>query len=311
MQPPLLKNTIRAAVFPFLRGYLRYFPLTWGKAAIFRKVVEPYFFLRPRLYTAHILNGMKMTGNNRDFIQSWVYFFGITEPNLARWLERALRPGDTFIDVGAHVGYHTLLASQLVGNTGRVVAIEASPSTFFALQKNLALNQIQNVRAINIAASDHKGSVNIYRGPDHDLGSSTIYAEVQKKGSSLEAEVPMAPLVEILTPDELKQARIIKIDVEGAEEAVLRGLAPAINQCRKDLEVVLEVIPEYLSELNKKAEDVFRTLTESGFNSYGLEGEYRPEPFLSGERPAIPKRIREPILHDTNVILSRSDVEAL
>jgi FkbM family methyltransferase len=311
MLPGFLKRSIRGFAFPLIRGYVRYSPWRWGKVTIFRKIVEPYLYLRPREFTARTVDGMKVAGNSRDFIQSWIYFFGLTEPNLAHWLRRSLCPGDTFIDVGAHIGFHTLLASKLVGSSGAVVAIEASPSTYEALQRNLALNRVKNVRAVNIAASDQRGRLKFYRGPNHDLGSSTIYPEVAKEGSQLEAEVETAPLTEILSPTELKHARVIKIDVEGAEDAVVRGLAPALNTCREDLEVVVEIIPKFLSALNLKAEDVFRVFTDSGFNAYELRAEYRPEPFLSGQRAARPARIRQAIVCDANVILSRRDAGEL
>jgi FkbM family methyltransferase len=311
MLPGLLKKAIRETAFPFIRGYVRYSPWSWGKVTIFRKIVEPYLFLRPREFTARTVDGMKVAGNNRDLIQSWIYLFGITEPNLVHWLRRSLRRGDTFIDVGAHVGFHTLLASQLVGSSGAVVAIEASPSTYAALQRNLALNRVANVRAINMAASDHRGSLKFYRGPSDNLGSSTIYQELAKQGSQFEAEVETAPLGQILSSSELKHARVIKIDVEGAEEAVVRGLAPALHMCREDLEIVVEIIPKFLSVLNKMAEDVISVFTDSGFNAYGLPAEYRPEPFLSRQPALRPARIRQAISCDTNVILSRRDAGEL
>lgn len=307
----LLKKAIRETAFPLIRGYVRYSPLSWGKVTIFRKIVEPYLFLRPREFTARTAEGMKVAGNNRDFIQSWIYFFGLTEPNLTHWLHHSLHPGDTFIDVGAHIGAHSLMASKLVGSSGAVVAIEASPSTYVSLQRNLALNRVGNVRAVNMAASDHSGTLKFYRGPNQDLGSSTMYREVAKQGSQFEAEVEAALLTEILSVSELARARIIKIDVEGAEDAVLRGLAPGLKTCREDLEVVVEIIPKYLKALNLNAEGVLRILTDFGFSVYGLPAEYRPEPFLSGQRPVRPARIRQAIVEDTNVILSRHDVEEL
>ena len=311
MLPGFLKKSIRGIAFPLIRGYTRYSPWRWGKVTVFRRIIEPYLFIRPREFTARTIEGMKVTGNNRDFIQSWIYFFGLTEPNLTHWLRHSLRPGDMFIDVGAHIGVHTLMASRLVGSSGAVVAIEASPSTYASLQRNLALNRVGNVRAVNIAASDQRGILKFYRGPNQDLGSSTIYPEVARVGSQLEAEIETAPLTEILSASELARARVIKIDVEGAEDAVVRGLAPALNTCREDLEVVVEIIPKFLSVLNKMAEDVISVFTDSGFNAYGLPAEYRPEPFLSRQPALRPARIRQAISCDTNVILSRRDAEEL
>ena len=74
--------------------------------------------------------------------------------------------GDAFIDVGANVGYHALLAASQLAGAGRVAAIEASPTIYQCLQGNLALNgDTGGVRAVNMAASDVPGTVHIHRGP--------------------------------------------------------------------------------------------------------------------------------------------------
>lgn len=72
-----------------------------------------------------------------------------------------LKPGDVFVDVGANIGYFSLLASKLVGPGGRVVAIEASPEVFDLLRRNLELNKAHNVRAVNVAISDREGSLQL------------------------------------------------------------------------------------------------------------------------------------------------------
>jgi precorrin-6B methylase 2 len=94
-----------------------------------------------------------MKGDAKDIIQQYIYYFGVWEPRITGWVSRHLAPGDTFIDVGANIGYYSLLASPLVGKTGTVVAIEASPRTFDDLLFNLELNNVSNVRPVNVAVS--------------------------------------------------------------------------------------------------------------------------------------------------------------
>jgi hypothetical protein len=79
---PALRRLLRETAFPFVRIYLRYCPLRIGKIAVFHRVAEPYFFMRPHEFTASMVHGMKVRGNAGDYIQSWIYFFGIFEPNL-------------------------------------------------------------------------------------------------------------------------------------------------------------------------------------------------------------------------------------
>lgn len=83
--------------------------------------------------------------DTRDFIQRRVFYFNIYEPNLTYYILSRVRSGDHVVDVGANVGYMTLLLSSIVGEIGKVVAIEASPSTFSLLSRNLELNNTQNV----------------------------------------------------------------------------------------------------------------------------------------------------------------------
>src|SRR5207249_2412898 len=102
------------------------------------------------------------------------YYFGMWEPHISRWIDERLSPGDTFIDVGANIGYYSLLAARRVGPTGSVVAIEPSPKTFRALEANLAQNRLKNVRTVNAAVSDRQATVPLYHGPDTHGGLTTM-----------------------------------------------------------------------------------------------------------------------------------------
>src|SRR5688572_19963716 len=88
-----------------------------------------------------------------DLIQLYIHLFGVWEPDLAAFMRSRLRAGDAVADVGANVGFDTMLASRAVGDTGRVVAIEAAPPVFNRLRVTLQINgSPTNVRAINKAA---------------------------------------------------------------------------------------------------------------------------------------------------------------
>ena len=77
------------------------------------------------------------------------------------FLVRNLRPGDVFLDIGAHVGFLSLIASRLVGSSGSVLAIEANPVSFEWLEHNLRLNGVRNVTALNLGVSDHEGAMHL------------------------------------------------------------------------------------------------------------------------------------------------------
>ena len=82
---------------------------------------------RPYFDFETTISGVRFSGNTKDTIPALLYYLGMVEDNLTYWFEEQLRPGDIFVDVGAHIGYFSLLEAQHVGASGGVVAIEASP----------------------------------------------------------------------------------------------------------------------------------------------------------------------------------------
>lgn len=306
--PPRLKREVRRILTPLLRAYVRYAPFAVGKRFVWTRIVEPYFANHSHRFVASTVFGTRIVGDTRDFLQRYIYYFGVWEPDLTHWVERRLSPGDAFIDVGANIGYYSLLASTVVGSSGAVVAIEASPTIFGALQTNLTRNRIANVRAVNVAASDRKGMVKVFRGTDQNLGDTTI---LQDHGLAFECEVDGAPLTAILHPEEMQHVRLMKIDVEGAEWAVVGGIGPLLSSYHRDLEIIIEIHPEQLARQRKRPEDLMRIFLDAGFHAYGLENDYSPLSHMLPRTEMRPVRIRAPLQHECFVIFSRQDVEML
>jgi FkbM family methyltransferase len=140
------------------------------------------------------------------------------EPELA-YLGKILSPGNLFIDVGANFGVYTLVASKLVGETGRVLAFEPTAHSFAILQQNLALNHSSNVRAFQVALAQTRGKAWLYHGWDpvgNSLGKDPLWGS---DGEDVQTEA----LDNLLEENGANRVDVIKIDVEGAEELVLRG----------------------------------------------------------------------------------------
>ncbi|HEY2951649.1 MAG TPA: FkbM family methyltransferase [Verrucomicrobiae bacterium] len=305
----LSKNTAaRQVITPLLRSYLRYFPGAAGKETLWNRVVNPYLAWQSRKFVARTHFGQRLAGDTKDMIQQYIYFFGLWEPVLTAWICSRLSPGDGFIDVGANIGYYSLLASTLVGKSGSVVAIEASPRIFRELQKNLARNCAVNVRGVNVAVSDHKGLVRLFRGPDHNLGETSVF---QAAGFTPDGTVEAAPLAEILEGKELASARLIKIDIEGAERIVVPGIGSLLRSGRADLELIVEFHPQYLTEPGRRAEDLVKLVNAAGFHAYRLENDYWPFNRLKNSASKRPARLRAPIQGETVIVFSRKDTESL
>jgi FkbM family methyltransferase len=291
-----------------LRAYLRYFPGMAGKEALWDRVVTPYLAWQSYRFVAPTVFGQRLAGDTKDMIQQYLYYFGLWEPELTYWISEKLRPRDTFIDVGANIGYYSLLASSLVGKSGAVTAIEASPAIFQQLRANLARNHVTNVRCVNVAAADCRGTLPLFRGPAHNAGETSLF---QGPGFESDGTVEAAPLGEILEPQEIARARLIKIDVEGAEGGVLPGLLPALNASRADLELIVEFHPQYLTAPGRTADELVMLAQAAGFQAYRLENEYWPLSFVKGSKAGIPARLRAKIEGETVVIFSRRDAETL
>jgi FkbM family methyltransferase len=192
---------------------------------------------------------------------------------VSQLITERLRPGNTFVDVGANTGWYTLLAADKVGSTGKVVAIEASPINFQHLKENVSNNRLENVRLINEAVWSSHGLLSLFQGPPSHSGVSTVLPSFAKRKSCAPAgEVPARPLPELLNPDEIGTLRLLKVDVEGAEHEVIRGLEPQLDSLPDDLEIFLELNP---TEYDVK--ELLRPLRKRGFRAWIIPYQYGAE----------------------------------
>lgn len=168
-----------------------------------------------------------------------------------------------------------MLGSRLVGSTGQVVAVEASPALHDRVLQHVNLNDCDNVRAVNAAVSDSHKTLTFVLASSNNMGANSIVPYDGPAESSFEMEA--RPLPEILDEDELARARVIKIDVEGAEGGVIRGLAPALSQLRPDVEIAVEVTPDRMAQLDDSIDELMETMAQHGFHTYRLPTDYRPE----------------------------------
>ena len=242
-----------------------------------------------------------------DVIASRIYYFGVWEPNLTALVSRRLAPGDVFVDVGANMGYFTLLGSRLVGPAGRVVAFEASPATYAVLRDDLTLNGAGNVRAVNVAVSDRPGTLALYAGPADNRGATSLHAE---RGGRYEAHVRAAPLLDLLEPDEGAGVRLVKIDVEGAELPILLDLLDHLAEYPERMEIVVEVAPDEMRAAGVPVDVLVARFAEHGFHWYVLENHHDPRAYFRRD-PRPPVRGTTLPTARTDVVFSREDAAAL
>jgi FkbM family methyltransferase len=146
------------------------------------------------------------------------------EPELT-YLEKILSRGKIFVDAGANFGVYTLVASKIVGETGRVLAFEPSVQSFPVLRHNIALNALMNASAYRLALSEKSGKVWLYHGPGPVQNSLGRDPSSSGEGEVVDTE----SLDNALRKAAVGHVDVIKMDVEGAEEMILRGAMKTLN----------------------------------------------------------------------------------
>ena len=162
-----------------------------------------------------------------------VYSSGEWEPYTEELFQHAIKPGATVLDLGAHHGYFSLLASRMVGDKGVVHAFEPAPENFQILKKNIELNHLTNVVPVNQAISDTTATLPFFIEKQNDVQGS-LYSTLR----SNEFTIP----VECVTIDEYMAGQpvdVIKMDIEGGEPAALEGMRKTLSNS-KDLVLFIE-----------------------------------------------------------------------
>ena len=204
--------------------------------------------------------GLWMELNIRDLIQETILLEGVWDPILSDFIRSTLRPGDVFVDVGANAGYFALLAAQCVGASGRVLAIEPNPSVATQLLKNIQRSRLRNVITEEVACSDTLEPLVLYLHDDSNSGRASV-SRGNANGVE-EVEVQSTTFDRLVNKHNLQRIRLVKIDVEGAESLVLKGMVNTMQELQPL--IVLELESELLRAFSSSVEAVVKFL--EGFN---------------------------------------------
>lgn len=191
-----------------------------------------------------------------SFLEWQLWVFGCYEGHFAELFRYLVRPGDRCLDVGANVGVHTIRLAKLAGPDGAVIAIEPDPELARRARGNVQLNEVTNVQVIQAAAADRSATALLYRPGTADAnrarGSLLHHAYLTGQAQ----EVPTV-VIDELCPGPVA---LIKIDVEGAEAAVVAGAGAAI--ARDHPAVIFEYAPE---ALGREVSSPFGWLAAQGY----------------------------------------------
>jgi FkbM family methyltransferase len=213
---------------------------------------------------AEDVGGARYGCDLRNVIAREACLTGRTAPAETAALRASLPPGGTFVDVGANWGYFSLVAAHAVGPAGRVVALEPDPRMHAELAANLARNGIRNVNALAVAASDRAGEATLagYAEADRNRGVSSLVAA--PAGDAPSFAVRTAPLDDLLDEQGIDAVDLVKVDVEGAEELVVRGMARGLADGRYH-RVLVELHPGQHPDPARLGETMYRMMNGAGY----------------------------------------------
>ena len=189
-------------------------------------------------------------------IEKVIYERGVYELGTVKLIQSLLKSGDLFIDVGANIGFLSMVGAVSVGKKGEVIAFEPVPSTYAILKENKSLNKMNNLQLNSFALGSKNENVLIYEETNNRGGASIAIKRSENDG------IP----VEVKRLDELildRPVQLIKIDVEGLELEVLKGGEQLI---RKDHPALIVEYSE--SRVEEGALDMFNWLKDLGFYEF-------------------------------------------
>ncbi len=263
------ESPIKATGRALFRWYLSKFPLRDGKA-YFYEYLHPRLTPPERLITVTLDKGMRMRLDLADAEQRKVYFFGhYHERYEAALVATVLDPGEVFWDVGANVGYFSLVAAARVGDSGQVLAFEPGAAALARLTENVSLNPVKHIRIYNLAVADRNGEATLYRAEGIADSSASLFAAAA--GAAAGETCATVALDSLLKRDTLTPPEFIKLDVEGAELAALKGAAAILAAARPLLLVEME-------DRNLRAAGVSKAAIQAFLKEYG----YRPAHLRKG-----------------------------
>lgn len=253
-----------------IRRYLNKWPMRAGKSRLFSLFREQ--ITRDGPVVCSFDGDLRIRADLDDWLQRQIFMYGVyrVEEKHRDFMLSRVREGGTILDVGAHIGYYTLLFAKRTGERGRVYAFEPSTKTRARLLENISLNDFANITTVEAAASDAAGTATINLAGGSNTGSTSLHFDSGAVGTE---QVETIIIDDYLERHGIDEIDLIKIDVEGHELHVLQGM-------RRTLKVPADKAPELFVEVNENTlqsagtpmQAIFDELATAGYEAYRIVG---------------------------------------
>jgi len=212
---------------------------------------------------------------------------GQYEETTTRLLKELLSPGMIFMDIGAHVGYFSLLAAREVGAKGKVYAFEPDPSNFSLLVKNAELNGYGELAAFNVAMSNRVGEATLFLSGLDNGRHSTYRQDLPLRGN---IPIQATTVDTFLEQQGWPEVDLVKIDVEGAERDVLDGMSHFLKQPHP-FGLIVELNPPLLKAAGVNPLEFLSNPGNWGFKASLIDDELGPIPLEPAEFPSLVNKL--------------------
>jgi FkbM family methyltransferase len=221
----------------------------------------------------------------------------VYEPFETELVPSLVHENDTVLDVGANIGYYTLILARLVGPRGRVFSFEPDPGNFALLKKNVEANGYKNVVLVNAALSDQPATLKLYLS-EENRGDHRIYPSDDQRRA---IQIPAITVDDYFAglSDEIA---FIKMDVQGAEAKVLTGMKRLLEETPK-CQMLFEFWPKGISDAGDEAEQALARLTRNRFSLKLVDQQRKSLEPIDAE--ALLRNFTKANGHQTNVLASK------
>ncbi|NQW30102.1 MAG: FkbM family methyltransferase [Ignavibacteria bacterium] len=267
----LLDNSKPTALIPMLANLLklllRHYPIERGKFKILNDVY--YRFVPPaaRPNARQTLKyGIRMNIDASEFLQSHLFLYGSYELPTVKFIRSFLKNGMTAVDVGAQIGYLTLVMAT-IDKSIAVHAVEPEPVNINKLKSNIALNCLRNVTVHEVGLSDKDGGIRLYLSNDHNAGTHSTVQNVANVSDNF-VDINCYTLDSMMSDGRIKDCHLIKIDVEGGELEVIKG---ALNTLSNSKPVIIMELSDALQNARGFSTMEFKRLMQDhGYSSFTI-----------------------------------------
>lgn len=253
-----------AKIFRFLFTF-RFFRKRYH-GIVFR-IFQPFNMFKSVTVVSNYDKNLKMKLDLDEWIQQHIYFLGYFDPRGIRYIKNQLYEGEVFVDIGANVGAYSLIASRLVGKSGKVLAFEPASKCFLRLSKNISMNGLTNIIAERKAVLEKNTQIDLHIASIHNLGMSSIFHHTSESGVTEKVEA--VSLDDYAEKKSIQHISLIKIDIEGAELLALRGMKRIIEKFRP--RILIELKEETLAKSEFQVNDINEFLMNAGYQRFIID----------------------------------------